>query len=61
MYAVCVCDGSKETLNASVGRLGVAPDPQLCLRPRLRAHDLEGLGSHHEHGVSYRCCAQVCC
>lgn len=61
MCVVYVCDVLKETLNALVGRLGVAPDPQLCLRPRLRAHDLEGLGSHHEHGVSYRCCAQVRC
>lgn len=46
-------------LNMCVCRLGLAPDPQLRLRPGLRAHDLEGLGSHHEHGITNSCCSQV--
>ena len=36
------------------GTLGAAADPQLRLRPRLRAHDLERPRAHHEHGVPYR-------
>ena len=43
----------------SVLVLGAPPGPQLRVRARVRAHDLERLGPAHEHRVSDRRCPQA--
>lgn len=41
------------------GGAGFAPGPQLHPSARVGFYDVEGAGTGHEYGVSYRCCPEV--